>query len=142
MKFIELALMYKQLCSTAAIALTFAAFLPYIRSIQRGETKPHVFSWVIWGLTTFIAFFAQLAGRGGLGAWPIGVSGTISIYIALLSYLKRSDTVITKTDWAFFVAALSALPFWFIVSDPLWAVVILTGNLGFKPRPFRTASYF
>jgi hypothetical protein len=127
--------MYKQLFSIGAIALTFAAFLPYIRSIQCGETKPHVFSWVIWRLTTFIVFFAQLAGRGGPGAWPIGVSGTISIYIAFLSYLQRSDTGITKTDWAFFFAALSALPLWFIVSDPLWAVVILTvvDALGFGP---------
>jgi hypothetical protein len=126
---------YKQLLSAAAIVLTFVAFLPYICSIQRGETKPHVFSWVIWGLTTFIVFFAQLAGRGGLGAWPIGVSGTISIYIAFLSYLQRSDTAITKTDWAFFFAALSALPFWFIVANPLWAVVILTvvDVMGFGP---------
>jgi hypothetical protein len=135
--------MYKQIFSTAAIALTFAAFLPYIRSIQRGETKPHVFSWVIWGLTTFIVFFAQLAGRGGIGAWPIGVSGAISIYIALLAYLQRADIAITKTDWAFFFAALSALPFWFIISDPLWAVVILTAVdiIGFGPTMRRALDH-
>ena len=67
--------MYKELLSAAAIALTFVAFLPYIRSIKQGVTKPHVFSWVIWGSTTFIVFLAQLADKGGAGAWPIGVSG-------------------------------------------------------------------
>src|SRR4028118_1206626 len=94
---------FAQLASAAAIVLTFALFFPYIRSINRGETKPHVFSWVIWGLGTLIVFFAQLAGRGGLGAWVIGVSGLITSYIALLAYLKRGDTVITETDWVFFL---------------------------------------
>jgi hypothetical protein len=127
--------MYKELLSAIAIALTFALFFPYIRSIQRGETKPHVFSWVIWGLGTLIVAFAQLAGRGGLGAWVIGVSGLITIYIALLAYLKRGDTFITPTDWAFLGAALCALPCWFLTSDPLWAVVTLTlvDLLGFGP---------
>jgi hypothetical protein len=39
----------KLLFSGAAIALTFAAFLPYIVSIRAGRTRPHVFSWLIWG---------------------------------------------------------------------------------------------
>ena len=77
---------YKELLSAIAIVLTFLAFLPYIRSIFQGKTKPHVFSWVIWGSTTFIVFLAQLADKGGAGAWPIGVSGIITIYVALLAY--------------------------------------------------------
>lgn len=127
--------MSKQLLSAAAIVLTFAIFFPYIRSIQCGKTKPHVFSWVIWGLGTLIVFFAQLAGGAGFGAWAIGISGAITSYIALLAYRKRADTLITRADWMFFLAALSALPFWFITSDPLWAVVILTAVdiIGFGP---------
>jgi hypothetical protein len=125
----------KELLSAAAMGLTFSMFFPYIRSIQRGKTKPHVFSWVIWGMSTLIVFFAQLAGHGGLGAFPIGFSGVITSYIALLAYLKRADTLIAKADWIFFLTALSALPFWFLTSDPLWAVVILTtvDVMGFGP---------
>jgi hypothetical protein len=118
--------MFKELLGTLAITLTFALFFPYIRSIQTGEIKPHVFSWVIWGLGTLTVFFAQLAGGGGAGAWVIGVSGLITSYIALLTYSKRGDTVITKADWLFFLVALSALPCWFFTSNPLWAVVTLT----------------
>jgi hypothetical protein len=127
--------MSKELLSAAAIVLTFALFIPYIRSIHLGKTKPHVFSWVVWGLGTLIVFFAQLAGRGGLGAWPIGVSGVITSYIALLAYLKRADTHITRTDWLFFITALSALLFWFFTANPLWAVVTLTivDVMGFGP---------
>jgi len=93
---------YKAGLSAIAIALTLFAFVPYIRSLVTGATKPHVFSWVIWGITTVIAFFAQVEGKGGVGAWPIGVSGTITCGIAVLAYLKRGDIAITKADWFFF----------------------------------------
>ena len=116
----------KELFALIAIALTLIAFFPYIRSIHSGETKPHVFSWVLWGTTTFIVFLAQLAADGGAGAWPIGVSGLITLYVAGLAFVKKSDVSITKTDWAFFAVGLFSIPLWLITSDPLWAVVILT----------------
>jgi len=132
--------MHKGLLSTAGIVLTFVIFVPYIRSILQGRTKPHVFSWFIWALGTFVVFLAQLAGGGGLGAWPIGVSGVITGYVAVLAYSKRTDRSITKSDWIFLIVALAALPCWFFTSNPLWAVVILTGVdlAGFGPT-FRSA---
>ncbi|NOZ38532.1 MAG: hypothetical protein GXP11_10845 [Gammaproteobacteria bacterium] len=131
---------YKELLGGVAIALTFIAFLPYIRSIRQGKTRPHVFSWVIWGATTFVVFLAQLADKGGAGAWPIGVSGIITIYVAYLAYMKKSDSTITRTDWIFFTAAMMSLLLWYLTSDPLWAVVILTmvDLVGFGPT-FRKA---
>lgn len=126
---------YKEIFSAVAIAITFAAFIPYIRAIISDCTKPHVFSWVIWGSTTFVVFLAQLQARGGVGAWPIGVSGSITIFIAFLAYIKRKDITITITDWLFFISALSSLPVWYFTADPLWAVIILTtvDALGFGP---------
>jgi hypothetical protein len=126
---------YKEILSAIAILLTLAAFAPYFYAIVRGATRPHVFSWIIWGTTTFVVFLAQLEGKGGVGAWPIGVSGIVTIVIACLAYAKRSDISITKTDWVFFASAVSALPFWYLTADPLWAVVILTtvDVLGFGP---------
>lgn len=126
---------YKEVLSAIAIILTFAAFAPYIKSILSGKTRPHVFSWVIWGITTFIVFLAQLADKGGVGAWPIGISGVITMFIALLAYRKKADISITKSDWIFFISALSAIPFWYLTNNPLWAVIILTivDLIGFAP---------
>ena len=138
-------MIYKQLLSVFAIGLTLFAYYPYILSIIQEKTKPHVFSWVIWGTSTCIVFLAQLADEGGAGAWVIGFSGVISIYVAYLSYIKRSDSSITRIDWIFFILAMASLPIWYLTSDPLWAVVILTtvDVLGFAPtfrrsyiRPF------
>jgi len=132
----------KETLGIIAVVITFIAFLPYIRSIQRGETKPHVFSWVIWGLTTFIVFLGQMADGGGAGAWAIGVSGIITMYVAWLAYTKKADIQITQVDWIFFTLALCALPLWYINDDPLWTVVILTSIdvLGFGST-FRKSYY-
>ena len=126
---------YKEALSLIAIAITFAAFIPYIREIFRGSVKPHIFSWVIWGATTLMIFLAQLEDHGGVGTWPIGVSAGITIFIAYLAYMKRADVTITRTDWLFFAVALLSLPLWYWTSDPLWAVVLLTAIdvAGFGP---------
>ncbi|QDT28378.1 hypothetical protein Enr10x_37200 [Gimesia panareensis] len=141
----------KLLFSGLAIAVTFMAFVPYIRGILAGRIKPHLFSWLIWGTTTLIVFFAQLEAKGGAGAWPIGVSGTITVYIAFLSYVKRADVSITRVDKLFFSAALLSIPCWYFTSNPLWAVVLLTtiDLLGFGPtirkaydRPYEESLLF
>jgi hypothetical protein len=129
--------------SSVAIVLTLVGYIPYIRAIQAGETKPHVFSWIIWGLTTFIVFFAQLEGGGGLGAWPIGVSGTMAIGVAYLAWRNRGDNSITASDRIFFGMALSSLPLWYFTSQPLWSVVTLTiaDTLGFGPTLRKAHQY-
>jgi hypothetical protein len=126
---------YKEALSAIAIALTFVAFVPYIRSILSNQVKPHVFSWAIWSITTLVVFFAQVEDGAGVGAWPTGVSGCVTVFIACLAYWKRGDIRVTKVDWLFLAAALGSLPVWYLTSDPLWTVIILTlvDVLGFGP---------
>lgn len=121
--------------AAASSLLTLVAFAPYIWTIYKGETRPHAFSWIIWGITTLIVFFAQVEAEGGIGAWPTGLSALITFYIAWLAVLKRGDTEITRSDWGFFIASLVSIPVWYLSSDPLWAVVILTtvDTLAFGP---------
>ncbi len=116
----------KLLLGFSATLLSICAFIPYIRSILRGTTRPHVFSWVIWGTSTFTVFLAQLSDNGGAGAWPIGVSGVITFYVAFLAYQKKGDSTITRMDWVFFVIAMSAIPAWYITANALTAVLLLT----------------
>ncbi|MEO9601453.1 hypothetical protein [Parasphingorhabdus sp.] len=125
----------KELLSGLAVILTFVAFAPYVRAIMRGETKPHVFSWFIWGAGTTVVFVAQMSDGAGVGAWPIGVSGLITIFVAFLALRKSADLSIVPLDWFFLVLALSALPLWILTSTPLAAVIILTivDILGFGP---------
>lgn len=125
----------KPLFSALAIAITCYALVPYLLGIIRKTIRPHVFSWVIWGMTTLIVFFAQLEDGGGAGAWAIGFSASLTICIALMAYVRRGDISITRMDWCFFLLGLISLPLWYLTADPVWAVVLLTtvDLLGFGP---------
>jgi hypothetical protein len=125
----------KALFSLLAVVVSIMAFVPYIQGIIKGHLRPHVFSWVIWTLTTSIVFFAQMADGAGVGAWPIGFSAVLALLIASLAYRHRGVVVVARSDWIFFSLALSALPVWALTSNPMWAVIILTSvdMLGFAP---------
>jgi hypothetical protein len=131
----DLATNYKVIFSLIAIVITFVAYVPYIHSILNGSVKPHVFSWIIWGITTCIAFLAQFYAKGGVGAIPVGISGVITIFVASLAFIKRGDLTIHRIDWIFFISAIMSLPVWYLTSDPMWAIIILTlvDMLGFGP---------
>lgn len=130
----------KPLLSVLATLLTVLAYLPYIRSIYSGHTRPHVFTWVIWSLATGIAFGAVLQAGGGAGAWPIGFSCGVSLFVAGRAWAKRTDISITNFDWILFISALAAIPLWLVANDPLWAVVVITiiELLGFGPTMRKT----
>jgi hypothetical protein len=124
-----------QLVGLAAVVLTVVAYVPYIGAIRAKAVKPHFFSWLIWSLTTVIVFFAQMAAEGGAGAWSTGMSAAITLYVAWLALVLRSDFSNTTADWCFLIAAMLSLPVWFFTDDPLWSVVILTvvDAFGFGP---------
>ena len=132
--------MDKPLFAALAIILTLAAFHPYILAINRGTVRPHIFSWLIWGSTTLIVFMAQLSDRGGAGAWPTGVSGVITLLVAYLAFRHRGDISITNSDRLFLLLSSASIPVWYVMSDPLGAVIVLTLTdlLGFGPT-FRKA---
>ena len=125
----------KQVVSIIATIITIASFYPYIRLIRARKIKPHVFSWIIWGMTTLIAFIGQIAGQGGIGTLSVGVSAITTFYVAYLAFRNRADLTIHKADWMFLVTALLAIPVWMLTSNPLWAIVIITivDMLGFGP---------
>ena len=132
---------YKFWLSAVAMVLTCTAFLPYIFSILHGRTRPHVFSWVIWGMNTSVAFLATLhEGGGATGSAVILFSAGVTLLIAVLAYFKCSDISVTRTDWLFFTVALAAMPLWSVADDPLWAVWLITliELLGFGPTLRKT----
>ena len=76
-----------------------------------------------------------MAAEGGAGAWSTGMSAAITLYVAWLALVLRSDFSNTTADWCFLIAAMLSLPVWFFTDDPLWSVVILTvvDAFGFGP---------
>lgn len=125
----------KVLLGAVASCLTVVAYLPYLRAIVRGRVTPHVFTWIVWGTATLLAFAAALQAGGGWGAWVIGLSAVTSFAVAAVGHAHRAEVRITRLDALFFTAALAAVPLWVLARDPLWAIVLLTliELLGFGP---------
>lgn len=125
----------QQALGLLAVALTVVSFVPYVVAIRKGAMRPHVFSWLIWTLSTGVVFVAQVVAGGGAGAWATGVSAALTAYVTWLAWALCRDITITRSDWLFLWAALASLPLWYLTADPLWAVLILTtiDVLGFGP---------
>lgn len=124
----------KNLIGILAIILTFVGYAPYLRDLVRGKTKPHVFSWLVWTLTTAIIFALQLNAGGGLGSFVTLAVALISLTVFVLS-LRRGEKDIKSIDVAFLVLALIAIPLWLVIKQPVLSILILTGIdiLGFAP---------
>lgn len=123
-----------QILGVIAVAIGLYGYVPYFRDIFKGKTKPHAFSWLIWGILTGIGFLAQVFDNGGPGAWVTGVTAFVCIMIFLLA-LSRGEKNITKSDWWCLLGAFLAIGLWLITDDPLIAVVLITviDALGFIP---------
>lgn len=130
---------YKIALGIVAAILGFVGYAPYFRDISLGRTRPHVFSWFVWGLLTGIAFFAQIAKGGGAGAWVTGFSAVICMCIAGLA-LFYGEKDITKSDWLSLGGALLGIVFWQATRNPLLAVIFVTvaDSIAFIPT-FRKA---
>lgn len=116
----------KEILAGIGILFMLASYSIYIYSIFKGETRPHPFSWFIWGLLTAIGFVAQISDGAGVGALITFLSAVISFFIAGIGYIKRKNIVITRSDkWAF-ILSLTAIPLWWITDTPLWSVLLIT----------------
>lgn len=107
--------------STAAALLSY---VPYLRNIFRGHTKPHAFSWLVWSLLTAIAFGVQVQSGAGAGAWVTGITAAACFSIFLLALLQGEKNII-RFDVISLVGALIAFVLWFVSSKPLMSIILI-----------------
>lgn len=124
----------KTVLGITATVMALVSYIPYIRNMLSGKTKPHAFSWLVWGALTAIAFVGQISDGAGPGAWVTGFTACISFFI-FITALRTGEKDITKTDWLSLVGAGIAMLLWWATSDPLIAVMLITviDALGFFP---------
>ncbi len=130
---------YKILLGILSVLVGIAAYIVYFRNILSGKTKPHAFSWLVWGILTGIAFAAQISQGAGPGAWVTGSSAILCAVIFLLA-LSKGERDFPLIDWLFLAGAGLALAWWIFTKDPTGSVilVIITDALAFVPS-FRKA---
>ncbi len=124
----------KSLIGIIAVILTFVGYVPYIKDTIKGVTKPHVYSWFLWGFVTLIAFALQLSGKGGVGSFVTLAAALVSFLIFGLG-MRNGNKDISKTDTYFFVAAFIAVVIWLFAKQPIISVILISliDMLGFAP---------
>ena len=116
---------YKIILGIISSIISIGCYLPYIYNVVKGRTKPHFFSWFIWGLIMGIAFFAQTIEGAGTGAWATGLTGVSCLDISILAIFYGEKKILTSDVWIF-IGALSSLVLWVITDQPLIAVILVT----------------
>ncbi|MCB1537766.1 MAG: hypothetical protein H6865_05210 [Rhodospirillales bacterium] len=109
-----------------AVAVSLIAMVPYLVSTWRGHTRPHVFSWTIWGVFNLMGGIAQIVDHGGPGAW-VNIVGATTCWIgAALGFYRNGTRDITRSDCFAAGGAVIGIAPWVLTHDPLWSVVIIT----------------
>jgi hypothetical protein len=122
----------------AALLAAGSAYL-YIVDIFRGNTKPHIYTWLIWAVLTVIGFLGQIHGGGGAGAWATGVTSVYTILVFFLSLRYGTPDITNFDKFCLALALLSIIP-WVFTQNILLSVVLatLTDILGFLPTMRKT----
>jgi len=115
---------YKLFIWIISIILTIYAYYSYIISILKNETKPHIFSWFIWSISTLVVFLWQLIWWGWY--WTFW-SWAISFFVILIFFLsfKKWEKTFSKMDIFSLFCAFIALLLWYITNNPLYSVILL-----------------
>jgi len=117
-----------------SIVLMLFSRVGYFADIFRGRTRPHVFSWFIWGTISSIGFAAQVAEGAGPGSWARAFGSFTCFLLVIISYFK-GEKEITRSDWVTLAVALSAIPLWVLTKTPFWSVLIVCfiDTIGYLP---------
>jgi hypothetical protein len=112
------------------LSITFAlvAYYFYFRDMIRGKTRPHAFSWLVWGLLSGTGFFAQVSAHAGIGAWATGLTSLASLSIFVFA-LKIGATRPTHLDWILLSTALISLLLLFVARSEEVALLLTLSAL-------------
>lgn len=117
--------MFREFVGALAVLLSLAGLVPYLYDSWRGRTRPHMFTWLIWTVMTFIAFAAQVVGNGGPGAWATGVTAVLCVPVFFLS-IRGGNHDVRLLDWISLFVAIVAGLVWMATDDPTMSVILIT----------------
>lgn len=108
---------WKDVAAVLAAVLTIINYTSYALQTKKGKFKPHVYSWLLWGSVTLIAFALQISNGAGIGALVTIATSVMSLAVAVIGLkVHKSDQDITLTDTIFFVLAGISLMIWLYAS--------------------------
>ncbi len=125
---------HKIIIGSIAALLTLVSYTAYFRDIIVERTRPHVFSWLIWSVSSFIIFFGQMVVGAGAGAWVTGSGGLVSFLVVVLAF-RQGEQSITRLDWLSLLGAGIAVGMWPLFDSPLPSLLVamIVDSFAFMP---------
>lgn len=103
--------------------LSVVTYIPYLRDIFRGKTKPERATWLIWSVLSGIAFFAQLAEGATHSLWLVGIQ-TVGVMVIFLLSIRFGVGGFVRRDIIALIAAAIGLLLWYYTSNAAIALFI------------------
>lgn len=109
-----------------AVFFTFLSYFIYYKSIFKWESKPHIFSWLIWGIISLVIFIIQLNDNAWIWAMNTWFVALLCLWIWFLSF-KKWEKEITKQDTISFIFWMLSIFLWLFTEDPYFSILLLIG---------------
>jgi hypothetical protein len=109
-----------------ATILTIVAYFPYLKDILAQKSKPHIYTWLIWGITQGTAALVLLQGGGKFGSLSL-LMGTFFVLLIFILSFHYGTKNITRSDSIALGLALLAIVVWWQLHNPLLALFMVTG---------------
>jgi hypothetical protein len=116
---------YKILAAYLAVGLQILSYLFYFYGIYKGKTKPHAFTWFVWGIMNIVAFAAIFLSGGGAGAWIIFANIIGCFFIAGIGFYQK-HVEYDRYDWYALVGSLVGVILWLVTENALYAIILVS----------------
>lgn len=108
---------------SALISICNVSF--YLKAILNGKVKPHMYTWIIWGMVAGTVAAGQIFDGASAGAGVAVIAALNCSAIVVLSFSYGSKDI-TKSDKICLIGCLIALLLWPLTNSPLWSIIIVT----------------
>jgi hypothetical protein len=116
--------MLNNVLTIITIVLAFVGYIPYLKDIIFGNTKPHIYSWLVWTILNITLFSIQFNNGAGPISFIYLITGVICTVIMLFG-IGDGIRNITKLDGLFLVLSLISLGMWVIAKEPLVSSILI-----------------
>jgi hypothetical protein len=127
-------------CGLLSTACALVTGLPYMRSIVRGKTQPHQYTWLVWAIMNAIVVVSQVLS-GGLASVLVYMVYFVYSVINFVLALKYGVRDSSRFDRLLLGLSLATIVVWALTKSNLWAIwlsvlidVCATGMLVLKIR--------
>jgi hypothetical protein len=106
--------------------LSASCYVPYIRDILSGTTRPERATWLIWTVLGLILLVSQLAKGASASVW-LTVAQTAGVTTIFLLSLKYGEGGLDRSDIVALAVAAAGLVAWYFTREASVALYIAIG---------------